>query len=90
MSSCRGDVRFGGRADIGVSVRVTIEGVETAAQAAFLDSVDGDQAQGYFFGRPVPASDVGAHILADFQARHLAPPSAQALEGKQRLGQVVG
>jgi len=68
-----------------LNMRVTVEGVETAAQAAFLDKVDGDQAQGYFFGRPVPASEVGAHILADFQARHLAPSSAQAPEGKLRL-----
>jgi EAL domain-containing protein (putative c-di-GMP-specific phosphodiesterase class I) len=68
-----------------LNMRVTVEGVETAAQAAFLDKVDGDQAQGYFFGRPIPASEVGAHILADFQARHLAPPSAQAPDGKMRL-----
>jgi diguanylate cyclase (GGDEF)-like protein/PAS domain S-box-containing protein len=51
-------------------MRVTVEGVETVTQAAFLDEVDGDQAQGFFFGRPVPASEVGAKILADFQKRH--------------------
>ena len=43
-----------------LNMRVTVEGVETAAQAAFLDKADGDQAQGFFFGRPVPASEVGA------------------------------
>ena len=48
-------------------MRVTVEGVETAEHAAFLNKADGDQAQGYFFGRPVPASEVGASILADFQ-----------------------
>ena len=48
-------------------MRVTVEGVETAKQAAFLDKADGDQAQGFFFGRPVPASEVAASILADFQ-----------------------
>jgi EAL domain-containing protein (putative c-di-GMP-specific phosphodiesterase class I) len=48
-------------------MRVTVEGVETAKQAAFLDEVDGDQAQGYFFGRPVSASEVSATILADCQ-----------------------
>jgi diguanylate cyclase (GGDEF)-like protein len=48
-------------------MRVTVEGIETAEQAAFLDGADGDQAQGYYFGRPVPASEVGANILADFQ-----------------------
>jgi hypothetical protein len=50
-----------------LNMRVTVEGVETAKQAAFLDKADGDQAQGCFFGRPVPAAEVGAQILANFQ-----------------------
>ena len=58
-----------------LNMRVTVEGVETAAQAAFLDKIGGDQAQGYFFGRPVPAQRVSAHILKDFQARHAVPSS---------------
>jgi len=68
-----------------LNMRVTVEGVETAAQAAFLDKVDGDQAQGYFFSRPIPAAEVGAYILSDFEARHSAPSSAHAPEGKLRL-----
>jgi EAL domain-containing protein (putative c-di-GMP-specific phosphodiesterase class I) len=68
-----------------LNMRVTVEGVETAAQAAFLDKVDGDQAQGYFFGRPVPAAEVGAHILADFHAKHTATSSAHPLDSKLRL-----
>jgi EAL domain-containing protein (putative c-di-GMP-specific phosphodiesterase class I) len=68
-----------------LNMRVTVEGVETAQHAAFLDKVDGDQAQGFFFGRPVPASEVGASILADFQKAHPAPPSAPAQETKLRL-----
>ena len=65
-----------------LNMRVTVEGVETAKQAAFLDKADGDQAQGFFFGRPVPASEVAASILADFQ-----PPKALTLaaEAKFRL-----
>jgi diguanylate cyclase (GGDEF)-like protein len=55
-----------------LNMRVTVEGVETATQAAFLDEADGDQAQGFFFGRPVPASEVSANILADFQKTHPA------------------
>jgi diguanylate cyclase (GGDEF)-like protein len=66
-------------------MRVTVEGVETAKQAAFLDKADGDQAQGFFFGRPVPASEVGANILADFQKRLPTPSSATAQEAKLRL-----
>ena len=68
-----------------LNMRVTVEGVETATQAAFLDAVDGDQVQGFFFGRPVPAREVGASILADFQKRQPASPLANAPEGKLRL-----
>ncbi len=31
-------------------MRVTVEGVETAKQAAFLEQINGDQVQGFFFG----------------------------------------
>ncbi|MFC7697112.1 putative bifunctional diguanylate cyclase/phosphodiesterase [Bradyrhizobium sp. GCM10028915] len=48
-------------------MRVTVEGVETANQAAFLDAANGDQVQGFFFGRPIPASELGASILAEFE-----------------------
>jgi diguanylate cyclase (GGDEF)-like protein/PAS domain S-box-containing protein len=68
-----------------LNMRVTVEGVETAAQAAFLDSADGDQAQGYFFGYPVPAAELGASILAHFQNTHRASSSAAATDGKRRL-----
>jgi predicted signal transduction protein with EAL and GGDEF domain len=68
-----------------LNMRVTVEGVETAAQAAFLDKIESDQAQGYFFSHPIPAAEVGAHILADFQARHSASSSARAADGKLRL-----
>jgi diguanylate cyclase (GGDEF)-like protein len=68
-----------------LNMRVTVEGVETAKQAAFLDKAHGDQAQGFFFGRPIPASEVGASILADFQKRHPAPSSAIAPETKLRV-----
>jgi len=62
-----------------LNMRVTVEGVETAKQAAFLDRVDGDQAQGFFFGRPVPASELSANILADFKRAHSTPSSAPIL-----------
>jgi EAL domain-containing protein (putative c-di-GMP-specific phosphodiesterase class I) len=69
-----------------LNMRVTVEGVETAKQAAFLDQADGDQAQGYYFGRPVPASEVGAQILANFQKRtHPVLSSAADAEAKLRL-----
>jgi diguanylate cyclase (GGDEF)-like protein len=66
-------------------MRVTVEGVETAAQAAFLDNVEGDQAQGFFFGRPVPASEVGASIFAARQLASPSPASEKAEAAKPRL-----
>ena len=63
-------------------MRVTVEGVETAKQAALLEQFDGDQAQGFFFGRPIPASDVAACLLSDFQK---TLPSAGSQATKLRL-----
>ena len=71
-------------------MRVTVEGVETAKQAAFLDGVDGDQAQGFFFGRPVPASEVSATILADFQKALPMPMAAPAQEVRRHLVKLSG
>jgi EAL domain-containing protein (putative c-di-GMP-specific phosphodiesterase class I) len=59
-------------------MRVTVEGVETAKQASFLDKADGDQAQGFFFGRPIPVGDVAARILADFQQQQALKLKAEA------------
>ena len=66
-----------------LNMRVTVEGVETATQAAFLDKADGDQAQGFYFGRPIPASEVSANILADFKRHTRAPSSAIAAVGRR-------
>src|SRR5271155_5370888 len=65
-------------------MHVTIEGVETAKQAAFLDSANGEQAQGFYFGRPVPQSELAASILADFQRTLPTPSSATAREANPR------
>jgi len=66
-----------------LNMRVTVEGVETAGQADFLDRADGDQAQGFYFGRPLPASEIGTNILEDFKKTRLAP--ASATERKRRV-----
>jgi EAL domain-containing protein (putative c-di-GMP-specific phosphodiesterase class I) len=66
-------------------MRVTVGGVETAKQAAFLDAVDSDQGQGFLFGRPVPASEVGACILANFQRMLPTTLPATAQEDNARL-----
>jgi diguanylate cyclase (GGDEF)-like protein len=65
-----------------LNMRVTVEGVETAEQAAFLDGADADQVQGFFFGRPVSASEIGAIILKDFQKSLPTESSAKAHEAR--------
>ena len=65
-------------------MRVTVEGVETSDQAEFLYDADADQVQGFFFGRPVPAAEIGAHMLADFRK---TPPAAPA--GKHPKPRIV-
>jgi EAL domain-containing protein (putative c-di-GMP-specific phosphodiesterase class I) len=42
----------------GLGLEVVSEGVETAAQAAFLKSIGCDLLQGYLLGRPLPAEQV--------------------------------
>jgi len=48
-----------------MNMRVTVEGVETQEQVDFLYNADADQVQGFYFGRPVPASEVGVTILSE-------------------------
>ena len=43
-----------------LNLSVTAEGVETEEQAAFLRSLACHQAQGFHFGRPMPAADCRA------------------------------
>jgi EAL domain-containing protein (putative c-di-GMP-specific phosphodiesterase class I) len=59
-------------------MRVTVEGVETSNQADFLYNADADQVQGFFFGRPMPASEIGASILANFRESLPAAEPEQA------------
>jgi diguanylate cyclase (GGDEF)-like protein len=49
-----------------MNMRVTVEGVETANQVDFLYDADADQVQGFYFGKPVPASEISADVLKDF------------------------
>jgi EAL domain-containing protein (putative c-di-GMP-specific phosphodiesterase class I) len=63
-------------------MNVTVEGVETAHQAAFLDEIDADQVQGFFFGRPMPATDVAAEILKDSRHRRRPAQVSDIRDGK--------
>jgi EAL domain-containing protein (putative c-di-GMP-specific phosphodiesterase class I) len=76
-----------------LDMRITVEGVETAQQAAFLHQVNADQVQGYFFGRPMPATEIGGEILRSFQrslpTEHARRGGSLAQDGFSRSGQVI-
>jgi EAL domain-containing protein (putative c-di-GMP-specific phosphodiesterase class I) len=56
-----------------LKMRVTVEGVETPEEVDFLYDVDADQVQGFYFGRPMPASEVASNII--HQLRRTAAPT---------------
>jgi diguanylate cyclase (GGDEF)-like protein len=68
-----------------LDMRVTVEGVETKQQVAFLDGADADQVQGFFFGRPVPASEISAVILKNFQGQLPTRPLGSSNKVRQRV-----
>ena len=47
-----------------LNMRVIAEGVETAEQLAFLRENHCDEVQGYYFSRPVPATDLADLLRA--------------------------
>ena len=47
-----------------MNMRVTVEGVESSKQVEFLHSASADQVQGFYFGRPMPASSISKELLA--------------------------
>jgi diguanylate cyclase (GGDEF)-like protein len=68
-----------------LDMRVTVEGVETAKQAAFLDGADADQVQGFFFGRPIPTSEISAVILKNLQKLLPMQPAVSSREPRPRI-----
>ena len=57
-----------------LGIEVVAEGVETAAQRAFLEELTCDQIQGYYFSRPVPPAQIPALLQRSLQT---ALPSRQ-------------
>jgi EAL domain-containing protein (putative c-di-GMP-specific phosphodiesterase class I) len=53
---------------------VTVEGVETAEQVKFLAAADAQQVQGFWFGKPMSATDTMIAILDDLRRRGTIPP----------------
>ncbi len=52
-----------------LDVPVTAEGIEDAHQAAFLRKLRCETGQGYYFGRPMAATEIAALVLRDWQKR---------------------
>jgi len=56
-----------------LKMRVTVEGVEDVRQLDLIRSLGCDEAQGYYFARPMPTCDVAAHLLGELTRTHAKP-----------------
>ena len=59
-----------------MNMRVTVEGVETSDQVDFLYDADADQVQGFYFGRPMPASKLSGDVFSKIRYSDVVPPGA--------------
>jgi EAL domain-containing protein (putative c-di-GMP-specific phosphodiesterase class I) len=57
-----------------LGMRTCAEGVETAAQLAFLQAEGCDEVQGYYLSRPLPAPDIGRLLDPPASAPAAAAP----------------
>lgn len=48
-----------------LNLQVVAEGVEDKHQAAFLNSINVDELQGFYFGKPMPIQDFETHFLCN-------------------------
>lgn len=60
-----------------LDMQIVVEGVETAEQVDFLKKIRGDQAQGYFFGTPMPGIDVPFFIAEKTSLLKKPEPAAR-------------
>jgi len=69
-----------------LSMSVTVEGVETQAQANKMAELHCDQLQGFYFSKPIPEADLPAFILQSFAAEiSKAGTSGNVTEGVLRV-----
>jgi diguanylate cyclase (GGDEF)-like protein len=64
-----------------MNMRVTVEGVETPEQVDFLYDAAADQVQGFYFGRPVSATELGVNILKELGKSMAATEQADNTAG---------
>ena len=60
-----------------LGLKITAEGIETTEQARLMQDLKCDFLQGYLCGRPAPAEDLAAIIMARF-ARSLQTDGVQS------------
>jgi EAL domain-containing protein (putative c-di-GMP-specific phosphodiesterase class I) len=66
-----------------LKLKVVAEGVETAAQLDFLSAHHCDEMQGYFFARPMPASEATRTLTATFRVvPPLGPQSGEVVPAR--------
>lgn len=53
-----------------LNLQVVAEGVEDKHQAAFLNSINVDELQGFYFGKPMPIQDFETHFLPNNSKNH--------------------
>jgi diguanylate cyclase (GGDEF)-like protein len=66
-----------------LKMSVTAEGVETAEQANRLRAMKCDDAQGFYFGRPIPGADIPALLLKAYRDKNM--PDAKPVAVSRQL-----
>ncbi len=68
-----------------LGMRVCVEGIETARHAQYARALGCDEVQGFYFGRPAPATQIAAAVMGTF-ARQNAIAAADAEMPRARTG----